>query len=197
MHDDSCGNSVRKTHRVKPCANGSPRQRNPSAGRNLATRKAIDYNLGRWAALTRYIDDGDLPIDNKQVENRIRPVALGRNNWLFAGSPAPGSAPPCMSLVQSAKLNGHDPYHYLERSRWSVCRPSLASRLSKTCFRIDETFARSEKLDRNALNPQKRGFGAMLAPLRLPLCHKRDRHRQGIGKLITNEPIELRQGRVC
>ena len=51
-----------------------------------ATAKAIKYSLGRWEALTRYIDDGDLPIDNNWLENRIRPVALGRANWLFAGS---------------------------------------------------------------------------------------------------------------
>src|SRR5277367_5888459 len=80
-----------------------------------ATRKAIDYCLGRWAALTRYIEDGNLPIDNNHVENRIRPVALGRNNWLFAGSLRAGQrAATVMSLVQSAKLNGHDPYHYLK-----------------------------------------------------------------------------------
>ena len=51
-----------------------------------ATAKAIDYSLKRWAALTRYIDDGDLPADNNRVENLIRPIALGRANWLFAGS---------------------------------------------------------------------------------------------------------------
>ena len=44
-----------------------------------ATRKAIDYSLGRWAALTRYLEDGDLPIDNNHIENRIRPVALGED----------------------------------------------------------------------------------------------------------------------
>jgi transposase len=44
-----------------------------------ATRKAIDYSLGRWAALTRYIEDGDLPIDNNHIENRIRPVARERS----------------------------------------------------------------------------------------------------------------------
>jgi transposase len=72
-----------------------------------ATRKAIDYSLGRWAALTRYLEDGDLPIDNNHVENKIRPVALGRNNWLFAGSLRAGQrAAAVMSLIQSAKLNG-------------------------------------------------------------------------------------------
>jgi transposase len=81
----------------------------------IATAKAIDYSLGRWAALIRYIDDGDLPIDNNHLENRIRPVALGRSNWLFCGSLRAGQrASNVMSLIQSAKLNGHDPYGYLK-----------------------------------------------------------------------------------
>jgi transposase len=80
-----------------------------------ATAKAINYCLGRWAALMRYLDDGDLPIDNNHIENRIRPVALGRGNWLFAGSLRAGQrAAAIMSLIQSAKLNGHDPYRYLK-----------------------------------------------------------------------------------
>ncbi len=80
-----------------------------------ATIKAIDYSLGRWQALTRYIDDGELPADNNWVENQIRPIAIGRNNWLFAGSLRAGQrAAAVMSLVQSARLNGHDPYAYLK-----------------------------------------------------------------------------------
>jgi hypothetical protein len=79
-----------------------------------ATARAIDYSLNRWDALVRFIDDGDLPIDNNWVENRIRPIALGRQNWLFAGSLRAGKrAAAVMSLVHSAKLNGHDPYAYL------------------------------------------------------------------------------------
>ena len=79
-----------------------------------ATIKAIDYSLSRWQALTRYIDDGDLPADNNWVENQIRPIAIGRNNWLFAGSLRAGKrAAAVMSLVHSAKLNEHDPYAYL------------------------------------------------------------------------------------
>lgn len=79
-----------------------------------ATAKAIDYSLKRWAALVRFIDDGDLPIDNNWVENQIRPIALGSNNWLFAGSLRAGKrAAAVMSLVHSARLNGHDPYAYL------------------------------------------------------------------------------------
>lgn len=79
-----------------------------------ATAKAIDYSLGRWPALTRYIDDGDLPADNNWVENQIRPIAIGRSNWLFAGSLRAGQrAAAVMSLVHSARLNGHDPFAYL------------------------------------------------------------------------------------
>lgn len=79
-----------------------------------ATARAIDYSLNRWVALTRFLDDGDLPIDNNWVENRIRPIALGRQNWLFAGSLRSGKrAAAVMSLVHSAKLNGLDPYVYL------------------------------------------------------------------------------------
>jgi transposase len=80
-----------------------------------ATAKAIDYSLKRWLALVRYLDDGTLPIDNNWVENRIRPIALGRSNWLFAGSLRAGQrAAAVMSLIQSAKLNDHDPYRYLK-----------------------------------------------------------------------------------
>ena len=77
--------------------------------------KALDYSLARWAALTRYLDDGDVPVDNNWVENQIRPWAIGRSNWLFAGSLRAGQrAAAIMSLVRSAQLNGHDPYAYLK-----------------------------------------------------------------------------------
>ena len=80
-----------------------------------ATAKAIDYSLGRWPALVRYIGDGRLPADNNWVENQIRPIALGRNNWLFAGSLRAGKrAAAVMSLVHSARLNGHEPHAYLK-----------------------------------------------------------------------------------
>lgn len=77
--------------------------------------KAIDYSLKRWEALARYCEDGAVPIDNNRVENQIRPWALGRGNWLFAGSLRSGQrAANVMSLIQSARLNGHDPYAYLK-----------------------------------------------------------------------------------
>jgi transposase len=80
-----------------------------------ATARAIDYSLNRWTALTRYLGDGRLPADNNWIENRIRPIALGRANWLFAGSLRAGQrAAAIMSLIGSARMNGLDPYAYLK-----------------------------------------------------------------------------------
>ncbi|MGH8031371.1 MAG: IS66 family transposase [Luteimonas sp.] len=86
----------------------------PKVAGNSGTAKAIDYTLKRWAALTRYVDDGRYPIDNNPIENAIRPVALGRKNWLFAGSePAGRRAAAIMSLLATAKANSHDPHAWL------------------------------------------------------------------------------------
>ena len=80
-----------------------------------ATAKALDYSLRRWQALTGFVDDGRLPVDNNWIENQIRPIAIGRNNWLFAGSLRAGQrAAAVMSRVQSARMNGRDPYQYLK-----------------------------------------------------------------------------------
>ena len=80
-----------------------------------ATARAIDYSLKRWGPLTRFIDDPELAADNNRIENLIRPVALGRKNWLFAGSLRAGQrAASIMSLLHTARLNGHEPYRYLK-----------------------------------------------------------------------------------
>ena len=72
-----------------------------------ATAKALDYCLRRWEALTRFVGDGQLPGDNNWIENQIRPIAIGRNNWLFAGSLRAGQrAAAVMSLIQSARMSG-------------------------------------------------------------------------------------------
>jgi transposase len=82
---------------------------------NSATAKAIDYSLKRWAALSRYAETGDLPIDNNPVENCIRPIALGKKNWLFAGSERAGQrAAVIQTLLGTAKLNGLDPAAWLK-----------------------------------------------------------------------------------
>ena len=81
---------------------------------NTGLRKAIDYTLRRWPALTRYLDDGRYPIDNNAVENAIRPIALGRKNWLFTGSETAGKrAAAIMSLIATAKANGLNPHAWL------------------------------------------------------------------------------------
>ena len=78
------------------------------------TTLAVKYALGRWEALTRYVDDGSLEIDNNAAERALRAVALGRKNYLFAGSDAGGErAATLYSLIGTAKLNGLDPEAYL------------------------------------------------------------------------------------
>ena len=75
---------------------------------------AIKYSLGRWTALTRYCDDGRIDIDNNSAERSIRPLVLGRRNYLFAGSDSGGeSAAALYTLIGTAKLNGIEPYAYL------------------------------------------------------------------------------------
>ncbi|MFT8247372.1 IS66 family transposase [Roseomonas sp. BN140053] len=77
---------------------------------------AIRYALSRWEALTRHLADGRLEIDNNPVERAIRPLALGRKNWLFAGSDSGGHrAAAIASLIATARLNGLNPEAYLRR----------------------------------------------------------------------------------
>jgi len=79
------------------------------------TAKALDYSIKRWPALMRYADSGVLPIDNNPVENSIRPIAIGKKNWLFAGSERAGKrAAAIQSLLGTAKLNGLDPHAWLK-----------------------------------------------------------------------------------
>jgi transposase len=79
-----------------------------------ATAKAIRYVLGRWESLTRYCDDGRIEIDNNAAERSLRCVALGRKNYLFAGSDAGGErAAAIYGLLGSAKLNGHNPEAFI------------------------------------------------------------------------------------
>ncbi len=75
---------------------------------------AIGYTLTLWTALTRYASDGRIEIDNNAAERELRTVALGRKNYLFAGSDAGGErAAAFYSLIGSAKLNGLNPEAYL------------------------------------------------------------------------------------
>jgi transposase len=81
--------------------------RSPTAG-------AIGYALSNWSALTRYVESGILDIDNNACERAIRPIALGRKNWLFVASDRGGrAAAVAFSLIQTCKLHGVEPFAYL------------------------------------------------------------------------------------
>lgn len=100
--------------------------------------KALDYTLKRWPSLIRYAETGHLPIDNNPVENAIRPIALGKKNWLFVGSERAGQRTAAIqTLLGTAKLNGLDPTAWL--------RDTLEKLPTWPNSRIDELlpFARS------------------------------------------------------
>ena len=109
---------------------------NASLCQNVQLRpRLLDYSQKRWIALTRCLDDGAVPIANNPVENTIRPWALGRSNWLFAGSLRSGKrAATIMSLIQSARMNGHDPYVYLKDVLTLL--PTQKAREVGSCYRI-------------------------------------------------------------
>jgi hypothetical protein len=78
--------------------------------------KAIRYALARWDALTLVLRDGRVCIDNNAAERSMRPMTLGRKNWLFAGSDSGGErAAAIYTLTETAKLNGLDPEDYLTK----------------------------------------------------------------------------------
>jgi transposase len=79
-----------------------------------AVRGAMDYTLSNWAALSVYVEDGWLDIDNNEGENSLRGLCIGRRNWLFCGSDRGGRAAAIhFSLLASCKRHGHDPWVYL------------------------------------------------------------------------------------
>ncbi|NBX37723.1 MAG: IS66 family transposase [Planctomycetes bacterium] len=85
-----------------------------SISRKSSLAEAIRYALVRWPALTRYASDGRLEMSNNAAERAIRPLAVGRKNWVFAGSDTGGDRAAVMyTLVETAKLSGIDPEAYL------------------------------------------------------------------------------------
>ncbi|MDZ4116106.1 MAG: IS66 family transposase [Xanthomonadaceae bacterium] len=82
---------------------------------NTPTMAAIGYVQNHWQAFTRYLDHGQCVIDNNAAERALRVVAVGRKNWLFAGSERGGHAAGVFyTLIESAKANGHNPRVYLQ-----------------------------------------------------------------------------------
>src|SRR5208282_727731 len=77
--------------------------------------QAIDYTLKRWEALTRFVEDGSLEIDNNICENSIRPSAVGKRNWLFVGHPDAGERSAVIyTLLGSCRRHGVNPFEYLK-----------------------------------------------------------------------------------
>ena len=90
------------------------REQRARVSKNSDTGKAIDYSLKRWAALTRFLDDGRLCMSNNAAERELRAVAVGRRNWTFAGSDEGGRrAAALYTLIATAKLNDIDPQAWL------------------------------------------------------------------------------------
>src|SRR5487761_1924223 len=89
-------------------------QTRPSVVPASALGRALSYMHDYWGKLIRYVERGDLPIDNNRVENAIRPFVIGRKAWLFSDTPAGAHASAVIySLLQTAKANGHEPYVWL------------------------------------------------------------------------------------
>src|SRR3712207_1265279 len=88
-------------------------QRRRLSGKS-ALGKALQYALGRWDALARYVEDGRLSIDNNLAERQLRGVAVTRKNFLFVGSDVGGQrAAIIYTIAETAKLNGLDPEAYI------------------------------------------------------------------------------------
>jgi len=81
---------------------------------SLAFGKALSYALGQWDRIEKYLAHELLTPDTNAVENAIRPFVVGRKNWLFSNTPLGAHASAGIySLIETAKANGHEPYHYL------------------------------------------------------------------------------------
>jgi hypothetical protein len=77
--------------------------------------EAINYALNQWEAVCRYLEFGDAEIDDNLVENSIRPVCVGKKNWLFFGSEEAGTRNTAVfTLIQNCRMHGIDPTAYLK-----------------------------------------------------------------------------------
>ena len=120
------------------------------------TGKAATYTCNQWAALNRYLEDGDLSIDNNAAERAMKPVAIGRKNWLFVGSSNAGRrAAILMSLIASCKANHVEPWAWLrailtELPRGTALEPLLPDKWLQTHPQHRWTIADRRKQERTA-----------------------------------------------
>lgn len=108
--------TTRSSHASAPASTtlSRPTARFVHEGSYTPIGEAVNYALNNWTALTRYLDDGDLDIDNNTAEQALRGIAIGRKNWLFLGNDRGGRAAAIhYTLIQSAKRHGIDPFAYL------------------------------------------------------------------------------------
>ncbi|GAE33003.1 mobile element protein [Halalkalibacter hemicellulosilyticusJCM 9152] len=90
------------------------RQQTPKVLPKSALGQAIKYCRNQWEKLEAYLEDGRLEIDNNRSERSIKPFVIGRKNWIFANTPKGAKASAVTySIVETAKENGLNPYHYL------------------------------------------------------------------------------------
>lgn len=104
-------------------------RRRPSGKSDLG--KALQYALGRWDALMRYLDDGQLSIDNNLAERLLRGITVTRKNFLFLGGDTGGErAAVIYTIAETAKLNGHNPEAYIATVLDRLAKGHLASRIN-------------------------------------------------------------------
>ncbi len=126
-------------------------------------RKALNYVRNHWTELTRYLDDADLPLDNNQCEQLMRDVAVGRKNWIFAGSLAGGERNArFLSLVSSAHRNDLDVWAYVDDVLKRLLagetnyEPMLPCNWAKDHPESIRTYRQNERSDREVRQHKKR-----------------------------------------
>lgn len=114
---------------------------------------AIAYTLTLWPRLARYIEDGRFQIDNNLIENSIRPVALGRKNYLFAGShEAAQNAAVIYSLLATCKINNIEPFGLAHKNTGSDIRlPGQSTAQTPARAKVKPDFQKTNKLVRGGL----------------------------------------------
>jgi transposase len=121
LREDRAGPALRQAHRrahARMVVQRLDRALNRIRSRYLpksSMGKAIHYALGHWPNFERFLDHGEVEIDNNLVENAIRPTAIGKKNWLFFGSEEAGQRSAVMyTLIENCRMHGIDPYAYLK-----------------------------------------------------------------------------------